>query len=54
MERAELEQKSDAELQQIAIANGLKVDGANREQLIEILLLAANNELPDEGKTGMR
>lgn len=53
--REELLQKSEQELRAIALANGITVQAdTTKEQLVEIVILASENDLPEEGKTGVR
>lgn len=53
--REELLQKSEQELRALALANGITVQfDTTREQLVEIVILASENDLPEEGKVGVR
>lgn len=52
--RQQLNETPTEDLERQAAANGLQVEATDpeirRRQLIEVLLLAARNELPDEGQ----
>lgn len=51
--REELNEKSEEDLLKLAEANGLQVEeGCTKDQLVELLILQAEGDLPPEAEQG--